>query len=93
METTMTCPNHESNSEELTDLEELLVDIIIEAHTKHFSVSSDFARKHAEAVGMAASLGFITTKIFRDIFGRDWLPTSDGLKFLSEIELDEEESE
>ncbi len=89
----MPCPTHAELGEELTDLEESLVDIIIEARTKHFSVSSDFSRKHAETVGMAASLGFITTKIFRDIYGRDWLPTASGLQFLSEIELDEEESE
>lgn len=87
----MTYPGMTAEGEELSAVDNGLVDILLEAQTKHFSVSGDFARKHAPMVGMAASMGLITTKVHQNIFGRDWLPTAFGLRFLSEVELEDGE--
>jgi hypothetical protein len=50
------------------------------------TVKSDFARKHAEYVAMAASLQLITTRITSGVFGSEWQVTSKGLRWLNETE-------
>lgn len=80
-----------TDTRELTAIENKLVDVILEARTKRFSVSGDFARANAAYVAMAASQQLITTKIHADVYGREWVPTVLGLRFLSEIELGEDE--
>ena len=74
-------PEHTDRSDVLIDY---LIPLLEEAWTTGFTVSSDFARKHAEIVAMAASLQLITTRITRDLYGRHWQVTSKGLRFLNE---------
>lgn len=78
-------------SEELSETEDKLVDIILETRTRRVSVSGDFARANAEMIAMAASMGLITTRIHMDIYGRDWVPAIAGLEFLDDVELETEE--
>ena len=80
--------SHYTAPEELSAIEDGLVDVILEAQTKRLTVSSDFARQNAAMVGMAASMGLITTKIHMNVFGRYWTPTVLGLRLLNEVELD-----
>jgi hypothetical protein len=47
-------------------------------------VKSDFARKEADVIAMAASLQLITTKVAAQRFAKTWLITSKGLTWLTE---------
>jgi hypothetical protein len=51
-----------------------------------FSTKSDFARANAEVVAMAASDGFITTRVAAGLYGKKWLVTVSGLKHLGVLE-------
>lgn len=67
---------------------------MVESWRNSFSTKSDFAREYADYVAMAASLGWITTRIMTDVFGRQWCPTAKGLGALNEIygiDTDEED--
>jgi hypothetical protein len=66
-----------------------LVNVVLEAHKSAFSVQSDFARREAEFVAMAASLGLISTRVHKDIFSRHWRPTVKGLTFLESLHIDD----
>lgn len=68
-----------------------LAAVIIEAHRNGFTVKSDFARSQADYVGMAASLGLISTKVFANLYSRDWRPTVDGLRFLQALDVEMED--
>lgn len=70
-----------------------LIAVTLEAYQNAFSVQSDFARREAEFVAMAASLGLISTRVHRDVFSRHWRPTVKGLMFLESMKLTEEEHE
>jgi hypothetical protein len=70
-----------------------LVAVVLEAYKNAFSVQSDFARREAEFVAMAASLGLLTTKVHRNVFSRHWRATVKGLMFLESLKLTEEEPE
>ena len=65
-----------------------LAKVIIEAHRHGFSVQSDFARKQADYVAMAASMDLISTRIFGNAYGRIWRPTVGGLTFLQAIDVE-----
>ena len=67
--------------------------VVLEAHKSAFSVQSDFARREAELVAMAASLGLISTRVHRNIFSRHWRTTVKGLMFLETHELLHEDPE
>lgn len=47
-----------------------------------FTTKSDFARANADLVAVAASDGFITTKIATGLYGRTWQLTPVGLSHL-----------
>lgn len=47
-------------------------------------VKSDFARKEADVIAMAASLQLISTKVGAQRFAKTWLITSKGLTWLTE---------
>jgi hypothetical protein len=49
-------------------------------------VKSDYARKEADIIAMAASLQLITTKVGAQRFAKTWLITSKGLTWLNEEE-------
>lgn len=70
-----------------------LVGVVLEAHKSAFSVQSDFARKEAEFVAMAASLGLVSTRVHKNIFSRHWRPTVKGLMFLESMQLADDEPE
>ena len=52
-------------------------------------VKADYSRDNADFIAMAASLGFITTRISSDIFGAAWLITKAGMDWLNPNEDDE----
>ena len=59
-----------------------LTNVLSKAWNAPFKTKSDFAREHADLIGMAASDGFITTRIATGLYGRDWRITAAGIKHL-----------
>lgn len=57
--------------------------VLNECHVYHVSISSNFARKYAFELGLAASLGLITTETAEG-FSRQWRPTATGLDWMQE---------
>jgi hypothetical protein len=53
-------------------------------YVKPLAIQSNTARRDADLVAMAASLGLITTQITPHTFGRDWRITGKGLLLLNE---------
>jgi hypothetical protein len=51
-----------------------------------FTVKSDFAREGALHVAIAASEGFISTKIDTESWGRRWLISEVGMEVKAEID-------
>jgi hypothetical protein len=49
-------------------------------------IKSDFARKEADIIAMAASLHLITTKVGTNRFAKTWHITTKGLAWLNEKE-------
>lgn len=49
-----------------------------------FTVKSDYARREADIIAMAASLQLISTKIGAQTFTRMWRITSKGLQWLNQ---------
>ena len=76
-------------------IDKKLFEVVLEAYKRSFSVQSDYARAVAEHVAMAASLGFISTKVHNNVYSRDWRPTVKGLTWLEsqDIKVTEEELE
>lgn len=64
------------------DAEDTLKLVCHRAWREPFTVSSDFARQHAEYVALAASKHLITTRIGRERYGRIWHITIAGLIWL-----------
>jgi hypothetical protein len=60
--------------------------VLREVYREHVRVKSDYARKEADIVAMAASLQLITTKVGAQRFAKTWLITSKGLTWLNEEE-------
>lgn len=52
------------------------------------TTKSDFARAWADYLAMAASQGLITTKLYGDVYGREWQITAKGLTALEELKHD-----
>ena len=77
-------------SNELNAIDDGLVTVILEAHKLGFTVQSNFAREHADYVGMAASMGLVSTRVHSNVYSREWRPTVKGLSFLNEMDLEEE---
>jgi len=59
-----------------------ILKVLAKARTAPFRTKSDFARENADFIGMAASDGFITTRIATGFYGRDWLITAAGIQHL-----------
>jgi hypothetical protein len=70
-----------------------LFEVVLEAYKRSFSVQSDYARATAEHVAMAASLGYISTKVHNNVYSRDWRPTVKGLTWLSAMDVSVTEDE
>jgi len=78
----------------LTAIDRKLCDVIIEAYRRGFTVQSDFARTHADYVAMAASLGLLSTRLYGNVFSREWRPTVKGLAFVNQaLDLDLEKED
>jgi hypothetical protein len=52
------------------------------AWVKPFKTKSDFARAYANVVAMAASDGYLTTRIAAGLYGQSWQVTPAGLAYL-----------
>ena len=59
-----------------------LTNVLAKAWHAPFKTKSDFAREHADLIGMAASDGFITTRIATGLYGRSWQITAAGIQHL-----------
>jgi hypothetical protein len=59
-----------------------MIEVLERAWTSPFKTKSDFARHHADHIAMAASDGFITTKIATGYYARLWQITPKGLSYL-----------
>lgn len=64
--------------------EERLRELLDRVWRSELRCKSDYARKHAEIVAMAASLNLITTKTGSNQFASAWLLTNKGLTWLNE---------
>lgn len=69
-------------------IDKKLFDVVLEAYRRSFSVQSDYARAKADYVAMAASLGYISTKVHNNVYSRDWRPTVKGLSWLEAQDVD-----
>ena len=56
--------------------------VLQQAHLQPFTTKSDFARLYADAIAIAASDGFITTKLAVGLYSRSWSLTPSGLSHL-----------
>ncbi len=61
-----------------------LQDVLKKAWQDGISTKGDYARAHADQIAIAASCGFITTRVRSNEFGRKWLITKLGLESLNE---------
>lgn len=67
---------------------------MVEVWRNTVTTKSDFAREYADYVAMAASLGWITTRIAGEVFGRQWTVTAKGMGALNEIyQIDTQEDD
>lgn len=64
-----------------------LTEVLTRAYDFPFTIQSDFARSHADVVGVAASLGFLTTILPDGTPTREWRVTPRGLRFLLSQEI------
>ena len=73
-------------------IEDELLTVLYAAHEGEITVSSNFAREKALFIAMAASMGLLSTKITRDVYGRVWKLTCGGLRFINETENEEHDT-
>lgn len=57
--------------------------LLHQVYIKPMAIQSNTARRDADLVAMAASMGLITTQISPQQFGRDWRVTNKGLLLLN----------
>lgn len=69
-------------------VERHLCAVLRKAWRTGFTVSSDFARRNAEYVALAASKGLISTRDRANTYTRNWQVTVLGLKWLRVTEED-----
>jgi hypothetical protein len=56
-----------------------MIEILKQAHEAPFKTKSNFARENADLIAMAASDGFITTRVATGLYSRKWMITPLGL--------------
>jgi hypothetical protein len=56
-------------------------------------VQSDFARKNAGYVAMAASMCLITTRVTEGVYSSIWQITAKGVRLLNELEMISEDGD
>lgn len=57
-----------------------LTDVLKTAWASSFTTKSDFARINADLIAMAASDGFITTRVAAGLYGNRWHISAAGLR-------------
>lgn len=63
-------------------IDSMLKQVLHNIWTYQVTTKSDFAREQADYIAMAASMGLISTRIMRDVYGRQWQITTKGLDAL-----------
>ena len=71
---------------EITDFLPECQEVLQKIYERPQKIQSDFCRYRGWEIGVLASLGYITTRMTGGIYGRIWRVTSDGLKYLEELE-------
>tara|TARA_B100000768_G_C11213432_1_gene347071 strand:- start:196 stop:438 length:243 start_codon:yes stop_codon:yes gene_type:complete len=61
--------------------------VLDEAWQGNFTTKSEFSRREADWVGLAASLGYITVLASEESWTRYWMITEEGLAQLQEINV------
>lgn len=59
-----------------------LIEVLTMAWVKPFTTKSDYARHQADIVAMAASDGYLTTRVAAGLHSRSWQVTPAGLTHL-----------
>ena len=67
-----------------SDTDRKMSDVVLTAYRRGFTIQSDYARTHADYIGMAASIGLISTRLYGNVFSREWRPTIRGLEWLED---------
>jgi hypothetical protein len=67
--------------------DQMLLKVLRRAWRAPFTLACDFARQHTAHIALAACKGFITTRIASGVYGRTWLITGAGLRFIRESEV------
>ncbi len=62
-----------------------LIEVLRRSWLEPFTTKSDYARLHADVVGMAASDGYLTTKIATGVYGHSWQITATGIDHLTRL--------
>jgi hypothetical protein len=65
--------------------------VLYKAWSGGFTVQSDFARKNAGLVAMAASAQLLTTRVTEGVYSSNWWITPKGIRYLNELDLIEED--
>jgi hypothetical protein len=65
-----------------------LTDILYHAWKAPFTTKSDYARYFAGLVAMAASDGFITTRLATGLYDNNWKITARGLRYMEKMGYD-----
>jgi len=69
-------------TKKISSIDKALSEVILEAYRRGFTVQSDFARTHADYIAMAASIGLLSTRLYGNVYSREWRPTIKGLTWL-----------
>jgi hypothetical protein len=60
--------------------------VVKRARMQPYTTKSDFARAAANEIALAASEGFISTKVDEATYSNHWMVTHDGLGFMDAVE-------
>ena len=60
--------------------------VIKRARMQPYTTKSDFARMAANEIALAASEGFISTKVDETTYSNHWMVTHEGLDFMDAVE-------
>lgn len=67
--------------------DQILLKVLRRAWRAPFTLQCDFARHNVAHIAMAACKGLITTRVASGVYGRAWLITAIGLRYINESEV------
>lgn len=67
-----------------TEIDKRIAEVVLTAYRRGFTIQSDYARNNAGYIGMSASMGLISTRLYGQVFSREWRPTIRGLTWLED---------